>query len=395
MSAATAARRGRRAAPSSTASTSAPSLRQLGIVGGGQLGRMMALAGHPLGLQFLFLDRSDDTPAAQVARSLVGDLGNPRLLRELASRSEVLGFDWENVSVPALRAATRGLPVRVAPPLRALATAQDRLSEKRCFERLRIPTTQYAAVSSRAALLRAVRDIGLPGVLKTRRMGYDGKGQAVIRNIADAEAAWATMGSVPLLYEGFIAFECEVSCLAVRGRDGDIAFYPLSRNVHRDGILRVTVAPWRDASLERAARRHLRALMQSLNYVGVLAVEFFVSGGRLIANEMAPRVHNSGHWTIEGAVTSQFENHVRALAGLPLGSTEVRGHSGMVNLIGAVPGMKRWLCLRDLHLHDYGKEPRAGRKVGHVTVLRAQAAQRDDAIRRLAASLYPELGRIL
>jgi 5-(carboxyamino)imidazole ribonucleotide synthase len=181
----------------------------------------------------------------------------------------------------------------------------------------------------------------------------------------------------------------------VRGRDGDLAFYPLSRNVHRDGILRVTVAPWRDASLERAAHRYLRALLQSLHYVGVLAVEFFVSGRRLIANEMAPRVHNSGHWTIEGAVTSQFENHVRALAGLPLGATEARGHAGMINLIGAVPSMKAWLCLRDLHLHDYGKEPRPGRKVGHVTVLRARPAERDDAIRKLAASLYPALGRII
>ena len=307
----------------------------------------------------------------------------------------MLGFDWENVSVPALRSATRGLKVRVSPPLRALATAQDRLGEKRCFERLRIPTTHYAAVSSRAALLRALRDIGMPGVLKTRRMGYDGKGQAVIRSLADAESAWQSMGSVPLLYEGFIDFDYEVSCIAARGRDGDIAFYPLSRNVHRDGILRVTVAPWRDASLERLARRYLRALLRSLNYVGVLAVEFFVSRGRLIANEMAPRVHNSGHWTIEGAVTSQFENHVRALAGLPLGSTEVRGHAAMLNLIGDVPSMNRWLCLRDLHLHDYGKEPRAGRKVGHVTVLRQTAAERDDAIRRLAASLYPGLGRII
>ena len=367
----------------------------LGIVGGGQLGRMMALAGYPLGLDFLFLDRSADSPAGQVAPSLVGELNDPALLRELAQRCQVLGFDWENVSVPALRAATRGLRVRVAPPLRALATAQDRLSEKRCFERLRIPTTRHAPVSSRAALLRALRDIGLPGVLKTRRMGYDGKGQVVIRTPADADAAWLAMGDAPLLYEGFVPFDYEVSCIAVRGRDGEVVFYPLSRNVHRDGILRVTLAPWRNASLERAARRHLRALLQSLNYVGVLAVEFFVAGGRLIANEMAPRVHNSGHWTIEGAVTSQFENHVRALAGLPLGDTAPRGHAAMLNLIGAVPDMNRWLCLRDLHLHDYGKTARAGRKVGHVTVLRAIRTHRDDAIRRLSRSLYPELGRII
>lgn len=367
----------------------------LGIVGGGQLGRMMALAGYPLGLDFLFLDRSGDTPAAQVATSLVGEFTDPAMLAELVRRSGVISFDWENISVPALRQATRGSRVRVAPPLRALAAAQDRLSEKRLFERLRIPTTHYAAVNSRAALLRAVQDIGMPGVLKTRRMGYDGKGQAVIRTLGDAEAAWLAMGGVPLLYEGFIPFDYEVSCIAVRGSDGALAFYPLSRNVHHDGILRVTVAPWKNPALERAARRHLRALLTALDYVGVLAVEFFVRRGRLIANEMAPRVHNSGHWTIEGAATSQFENHVRAITGLPLGATTPRGHAGMVNLIGAVPDRVPLLGMPDLHLHDYGKQPRPGRKVGHLTLVHPSPGRRDDAIRSLVKSLYPELGRII
>jgi 5-(carboxyamino)imidazole ribonucleotide synthase len=367
----------------------------LGIVGGGQLGRMMALAGYPLGLDFLFLDRSGDTPAAQIATSLVGEFTDPAMLAELVRRSGVISFDWENISVPALRKATRGSGVRVSPPLRALAAAQDRLAEKRLFERLRIPTTHYAAVNSRGALLRAVQEIGMPGVLKTRRMGYDGKGQAVIRTLGDAEAAWRAMGSVPLLYEGFIPFDYEVSCIAVRGRDGALAFYPLSRNAHHDGILRVTLAPWRNAALERAAQRHLRALLTALDYVGVLAVEFFVRRGRLIANEMAPRVHNSGHWTIEGAATSQFENHVRAIAGLPLGATTLRGHAGMVNLIGAIPDKASLLGLRDLHLHDYGKAPRPQRKVGHLTLLAPSAARRNDAIRSLMKSLYPELARII
>jgi 5-(carboxyamino)imidazole ribonucleotide synthase len=317
------------------------------------------------------------------------------LLRELARRSDVVSFDWENVSVPALRAAARGSGARIAPPLRALSAAQDRLAEKRLFDRLHIPTTHYAAVSSRAALLRAVREIGLPGVLKTRRMGYDGKGQTVIRTPADAEAAWQTLGGVPLLYEGFVTFDYEVSCLAVRGRDGAIAFYPLSRNVHHAGILRVTLAPWHNTALERAARRHLRALLGRLGYVGVLAVEFFVRNGQLIANEMAPRVHNSGHWTIEGAVTSQFENHVRAIAGLPLGATTPLGHAGMVNLIGTVPRKEPLLALRGLHLHDYGKDPRPGRKVGHLTLISPSRSRRDDAIRSLMKSLYPELGRII
>jgi 5-(carboxyamino)imidazole ribonucleotide synthase len=367
----------------------------IGIVGGGQLGRMLALAGYPLGLDFLFLDRSGDTPAAQVATSLVGEFTDPALLRELVRRSAVISFDWENISVPTLRTATRGSRVRVAPPLRALAVAQDRLAEKRLFERLRIPTTRYAAVNSHAALLRALRDIGLPGVLKTRRMGYDGKGQAVIRTPDDAEAAWRTMGSVPLLYEDLVPFDYEVSCIAVRGRDGALAYYPLSRNVHRAGILRVTLAPWRNVTLQRTAQRYLRALLAELNYVGVLAVEFFVRRGRLLANEMAPRVHNSGHWTIEGAATSQFENHLRAIAGLPLGGTRARGHAGMINLIGAVPGRKPLLGLQDLHLHDYGKTPRPGRKVGHLTLIAATAAARNDAIRSLVKSIYPELGHIL
>jgi 5-(carboxyamino)imidazole ribonucleotide synthase len=283
----------------------------------------------------------------------------------------------------------------VAPPLRALAIAQDRLSEKRLFDRLRIPTTHYAPVDTRAALLRAVREIGLPGVLKTRRMGYDGKGQAVIRTLDDADAAWQAMGSVPLLYEGFIPFDYEVSCIAVRGRDAALAFYPLSRNVHHAGILRVTLAPWRNATLQRAAQRYLRAVLTDLNYVGVLAVEFFVRRGRLLANEMAPRVHNSGHWTIEGAATSQFENHLRAIAGLPLGATTARGHAGMINLIGSVPGKKALLAHPDLHLHDYGKTPRPGRKVGHLTLMAPSGAGRNDRIRSLVKSLYPELGRII
>jgi 5-(carboxyamino)imidazole ribonucleotide synthase len=367
----------------------------LGIVGGGQLGRMMALAGYPLGLDFLFLDPAANAPAAQIAPSLVGELASPAMLHRLARRSQVISFDWENVSVPALRAATRGTGVRVSPPLRALSCAQDRLLEKRMFERLRIPTTHYAAVGSRRALQRAVAAIGLPGVLKTRRMGYDGKGQAVIRTAADADAAWASMGNTPLLYEGLVKFDYEVSCIAARAQDGEIAFYPLSRNLHHDGVLRVTLAPWRDAGLEGAARRHLRALLLQLNYVGVLTVEFFVFRGSLIANEMAPRVHNSGHWTIEGAVTSQFENHVRAIAGLPLGDSSPRAHAGMVNLIGSVPSMKPWLRLRDLHLHDYGKAPRPGRKVGHVTLLGRTVAARNDAIRKLTRSLYPALERFI
>lgn len=361
----------------------------IGIVGAGQLGQMLALAGYPLGLDFLFLDRSADTPAGRLAPSLVGEFTDPALLGELARRCEVISFDWENISVAALRKCARG--ARIAPPLRALAAAQDRLTEKRTFERLRIATTRFANVESRAALLRAVERIGLPGVLKTRRMGYDGKGQYVLRSAEDIDPAWAALGAAPLLYEDFVPFDYEVSIIGARARDGSIVIYPLNRNYHEDGILRLTLAPWSAPALERAAAASLKSLLQAFNYVGVLTVEFFVRGGRLIANEMAPRVHNSGHWTIEGTVTSQFENHVRAIAGLPLGSTAPRGHCAMINLIGTIPGAEDVLTESGLHFHSYSKQPRHGRKLGHITLVESSQTRSRRRARSLLSRLYPQL----
>ena len=343
----------------------------VGIVGAGQLGRMMALAGYPLGLDFLFLDKDAKTPGGQVAPILEGELTDRGLLGELSERCDVLTFDWENIPVEALE----NLPgrARIAPPLRALGCAQDRLSEKRTFELLGIPTTRYVAVDSRASLEAAVRSIGLPGVLKTRRMGYDGKGQFVLRKPADLDAAWAALGTAPLLYENLVPFQGEVSVLAVRGHDGRTAFYPLNLNVHREGILRLTRAPYGHAALTRQAQRAARKLLEHFDYVGVLTIEFFVARGKLIANEMAPRVHNSGHWTIEGADTSQFENHVRAIAGLPLGSTRTRGHAAMINLIGELPDRDTLLAEPGVHWHDYGKAARPGRKLGHLTLVESSA----------------------
>jgi 5-(carboxyamino)imidazole ribonucleotide synthase len=344
----------------------------IGVLGAGQLGRMLALAGYPLGLDFLFLDREAGTPAHQVAPSLLGSFTDPALLGELASRCSVITFDWENVPAAALdQLESRA---RIAPPRIALATAQDRLLEKQLFAQLRIPTNRTQPVDSLADLQRATRDIGLPGVLKTRRMGYDGKGQQVLRKAADVDTAWQLLGNAPLLYEAMVPFDYEVSAIAVRGQNGEFAMYPLNRNLHRDGILRLTRAPWKSTPLETTARRHLRKVMNHFEYVGVLAMEFFVYRGRLLANEMAPRVHNSGHWTIEGAVTSQFENHLRAIAGLPLGSTAARGHSAMLNLIGSMPERPALLAQPGLHLHDYGKAPRPGRKLGHITIVESTAA---------------------
>ncbi|MFT3907372.1 MAG: 5-(carboxyamino)imidazole ribonucleotide synthase [Steroidobacteraceae bacterium] len=363
----------------------------VGIIGAGQLGRMLALAAYPLGQRCLFLDRSADTPGGQIAPSLVGEFTDPALLGDLLRQSEVVTFDWENISVAALRAALRMHQTRVAPPLKALEIAQDRLAEKRCFERLGIPTTRYRAVASRAALVRATEEIGLPGVLKTRRMGYDGKGQFTLRSSADIEAAWQALGGVPLLYEERIDFDFEVSALGVRSWSGDTATYPLSVNLHNAGILRLTLAPGPQGALARKARGYLLNLLRDFRYVGVLAIEFFVRKGRLIANEMAPRVHNSGHWTIEGAATSQFENHVRAILDLPLGSAAARGHSAMINLIGSVPPAAQLLDLPGVHLHDYGKEARPGRKVGHCTIVAESAAARDRLVRSFLRRVYPGL----
>jgi 5-(carboxyamino)imidazole ribonucleotide synthase len=361
----------------------------VGIVGAGQLGRMLALAGYPLGLDFLFLDPAADAPAGRVAPVLNGAFTEARLLAELSQRSEVLTFDWENISVEALRA----LPAdtRIAPPIPALAAAQDRVSEKKLFERLKIPTTRWLAVSSRAQLRRAIRDIGLPAVIKTRRLGYDGKGQAVVRTQEDAEQAFEQLGAAPLLYEELISFDCEVSIIGARSPRGEVAVYPLNGNVHSQGILRLTRAPYGPPRWQRVAAGYLERVLAHFRYTGILTIEFFVRGGKLIANEMAPRVHNSGHWTIEGAVTSQFENHLRAILDLPLGSTRPRGFSAMLNLIGTLPARESILA-EGVHLHDYGKQPRPGRKLGHCTLVEGSAAARDRRARRLLAQLAPGVG---
>jgi 5-(carboxyamino)imidazole ribonucleotide synthase len=261
------------------------------------------------------------------------------------------------------------------------------VAEKRLFERLRIPTTRWHAVGSRRQLERALAAIGMPGVLKTRRLGYDGKGQAVIRAAGDAERAWTELGHVPLLYEEWVPFECEVSIIGARNQQGEIAVYPLCGNVHGDGVLRLTRAPYGPPRWQRRATRYLERVLSHFHYCGILTIEFFVRGGRLIANEMAPRVHNSGHWTIEGATTSQFENHLRAILGLPLGSTRARGFSAMVNLIGERPQRERLLALPGVHLHEYGKKPRPGRKMGHCTVVEPSAARRDARARALLEDL--------
>ncbi len=342
----------------------------IGILGAGQLGRMLALAGVPLGLHVRFLDPTPNSPAARLGEQIVGSYDDPELLARFAAGLDLVTYEFENV--PTATAALLAEHVPVFPPPIALANAQDRLAEKRFFQQLAIPTAPFAAVDTRADLDAALDAIGLPAVLKTRRLGYDGKGQVVLRQREDVEQAWAMLGGQPLILEGFVPFVRELSILAVRGRDGATACYPLIENTHRDGILRRSVAPAPelDPQLQALAESYATRALDALGYVGVLAIELFQTEHQpaLIVNEMAPRVHNSGHWTIEGAETSQFENHIRAVAGLPLGSTAMRGYAAMINLIGDLPAIQAVLAMPAAHLHLYEKAPRTGRKLGHVTV---------------------------
>jgi 5-(carboxyamino)imidazole ribonucleotide synthase len=362
----------------------------VGILGGGQLARMLALSGAPLGLRFLVMDSSPEACAAQFAPMVVGDYRDEAALAEFASRIDVATFDFENVPAESARWLSDRVPVFPSP--RALATAQDRLAEKTQFVELGIPVPDFAPVATRAELDAAVARIGTPCVLKTRRLGYDGKGQFRLRAEGDVAAAWEALGAqaakVGLILEAFVPFERELSVVAVRGRDGDFRTWPLTENWHVDGVLSASLAPAAvEAALEARAIAHARVLAEALDYVGVFALELFCRDGELLANELAPRVHNSGHWTIEGSETSQFQNHLRAVLGLPLGDTRMVGRACMLNWIGAMPDPAPILREAGGHWHDYGKAPRAGRKVGHATLRAESADELADALRRAGDAL--------
>jgi 5-(carboxyamino)imidazole ribonucleotide synthase len=358
---------------------------RVGVLGAGQLGRMLGLAGRALGFELTFLDPSPDSPAAAVGELIVAEYADQAALERFAALDAVT-FEFENVPVAAVKALeARG---KVYPGSRALEVAQDRLHEKTCFRSLGIRTPTFEAVQTWPELQAALARVGAPAVLKTRRFGYDGKGQAVLRSEADAKDAFERLGGAPLILEGFVPFQRELSIIAVRSSSCEVACYPLVQNHHAGGILRKTIAPAPDVSVElqRAANQHIEKLLSHLDYVGVLALELFEVNGELLANEIAPRVHNSGHFTIEGALTSQFENHLRAILGLPLGATDVPTPCAMLNLIGTAPDARAVLSVTDAHLHWYGKEPRPGRKVGHITVRAADAetlAERVTALERL------------
>ena len=356
---------------------------RIGIIGAGQLGQMLGYAARDLGVECCFVDPSDSPPAADCGEVLQRPFDDSEALAKLAATCDVVTYEFENVPVEALYKIDGKVPVY--PPANALRHAQDRLDEKRLFDQLDIPLPGYRTVDSREDIVSATEELGLPVVIKSRRLGYDGKGQFIVRERDDIDTAWKTVGGQPLIAEQWIKFDFEVSCIGARNVDGDIVIYPLSRNFHDGGILKTSRSPIDAPVLADRAETYVRRMLGHLDYVGVLALELFVCGDDLFANEFAPRVHNSGHWTIEGSATSQFENHLRAVMNRPLGSTASLNHAGMVNLIGDIPGTIRSQELGVLH--DYGKAPRPGRKLGHITVTAESAAERDRLVDIISRSV--------
>ena len=349
---------------------------QVGILGAGQLALMLAQAAKPLGVQILCAGQPGDC-AEQIAPVIPVDLGDAASVAAFAAQVDLVTIESENIDAAVLHG------LNLYPNARAVGIAQDRLPEKRFFQSCGIGVAPFASVDSLQDLEPAIESTGLPAILKTRRMGYDGKGQVRLYRPEDAAAAWDEIGSVPCILEGMLQFDAEVSLIAARSRTGQIAFYPLIQNHHRDGILRTSIAPYAHAeSLQGQAEAHMTKVLEELDYVGVLAIEFFVQGDVLLANEMAPRVHNSGHWTIEGSQTSQFENHLRAILGMELGSTASRP-TVMLNCIGTMPSVAETEQFPTLSRHDYGKKARPGRKVGHLTFPASASADIAEWQRRL------------
>jgi 5-(carboxyamino)imidazole ribonucleotide synthase len=343
-----------------------PDRQRIGILGGGQLGRMMGLAGIPLGFEFVFLDPAADACAASTGALRQAEFSDVEAARAFAREVDMATFDFENVPADSARAVAESRPFH--PCVEALGSCQDRVSEKSLLTELEIPVPEFRVVGSRPDLLAAVEDLGFPSVLKTRRLGYDGKGQAILRQHEDLELAWQRLGGSALILERFIPFEAECSLVSVRAHSREIRYWPLTRNVHENGVLKLSLPGVFESGLQERAQEIAARLLEHWDYTGVMTVEFFVHEGILLVNEIAPRVHNSGHWTIEGAATSQFENHLRAILDWPLGDTSVRARCVMYNVIGEMPEPASLLKVPDIHLHYYGKEPRPNRKLGHITL---------------------------
>jgi 5-(carboxyamino)imidazole ribonucleotide synthase len=367
-----------------------PATARVGVLGGGQLARMLAIAGAPLGVRVVQL--TPDTPAGEGLVDTIGASYTDRAaLRELAARSDTLTYETENIPAETVEFLATLRPL--LPPIPALVTAGDRWAEKDLFQSLDIPTAPFTRIAEQRDLHAAAQVTGLPAVVKTRRLGYDGRGQLVCRSGEELLSAWERLGGVPLLCEAWVPFQREISVVAVRSSTGELLCYAPGENTHENGILRACIAPAPQLSqpLAATAATYIRRIMEALDYVGVLALELFQHGDSLLANEMAPRVHNTGHWTIEGAESSQFENHLRAILGWPLGSTAHHGHAVMVNLIGTHPPLADMLAIPGARVHLYGKTPRPGRKLGHVTVItRSEAEARSTLVQLRAALEGPE-----
>ena len=359
--------------------------KTIGIFGGGQLGRMMAQAALPLNIQCTFFEATTDCPAAALGQVIASPTENA--LQQFIASADVFSLEFENTPLADVDQLIQSK--KIYPPRQALAIAQNRLLEKSLFDELDIPVAPYRAVDSLESLQQAVSDLGLPIVLKTATGGYDGKGQFVLKHEAQIDEAWAELGAAKsLIAESFVLFNREVSIIAVRGQDGEVRTWDLAENHHHHGILSHSIIPAPNSlHLQPIAEDYITRLLNHLDYVGVLTLELFVTEQGMFANEMAPRVHNSGHWSIEGAVCSQFENHIRAVAGLPLGSTKTIRPTVMVNIIGQHPKSEDVLALEGAHLHLYNKTEREGRKIGHITLMPNDAIELTGLCRQLAKIL--------
>ncbi|MBE0493082.1 MAG: 5-(carboxyamino)imidazole ribonucleotide synthase [Thiomicrospira sp.] len=362
-----------------------PFSRRVGILGAGQLGRMLAMAGYPLGHKFGFYGLNHDEPAAMLGNMHIQS-DDTDSLGQLVDFADVITYESENTSVELVEKISQTTPVY--PSAASLYYSQHRGREKSLFTELNIPCAPYTLVTNLAELHQAVDMIGLPAILKSTTEGYDGKGQFVIKQTSQIEQAWSSIGEREAILEGFIEFKRELSIIAVRNADNQHVYYPLVENQHHEGILRLTVAPAQQISpaIQQQAETYMQALLDQMDHVGVLTLELFETEAGLVANEMAPRVHNSGHWTMEGAQTSQFENHIRAITGLPLGSTVPRQpFAAMVNIIGQHGDIEAVLKMPNAFLHLYDKAERAGRKLGHINVVADSEAELQTSLEQLKA----------
>jgi 5-(carboxyamino)imidazole ribonucleotide synthase len=363
-------------------------MTNVGVLGGGQLAQMFAQAAVQIGVRVFCIERTSDACASLVAPVMVGDLSDVATLNKWVAENKIDVVTHESEFVDAsIACALKGCQVH--PSATGLAASQERLREKQIFADLGIPVPRFAGADNSQQLFAAVESIGMPCVVKTRTGGYDGKGQVILQGPSDLKAAAALADARPVIIESFVKFDRELSVIAVRGLDGEVVVYPIVENEHRSGILHKTLAPALNLAptISEQANSYVRRLLEHVGYVGALCLELFQVGDSVLGNEFAPRPHNSGHWTIGGSITSQFENHLRAISNLPLGSTETRGHVGMVNLVGGSPEVRALLSLDRVQLHLYGKVSRPGRKIGHATVIADTAVERDKTIAKVEGLL--------